>query len=690
VSSIGDAPSDDEDSAPPPIAPDAATIPAPNVPAAAPHARRKRRTEAELLGPAVELGTRDRRPRDLATRSAIPLVERDVDRAPAAAPEPEDLEDLERSFSGLNIDEADGPELDTAAFVHVDIPPELNTDLSDAVISEVAYALAAAAAAGEVEADPRTLREAEQSSKWPAWQAAIKKEHNALFDMGTFGETVHRLPPGRKAIDSKLVFKTKYMADSSIEREKVRLVANGFSQVPGLDFDETFAPVVKLTSLCILCAMAVWHWLFFDILNVETAYLHGHLEEELYIRLLKGFGPDGDEIKRLVCSIYGLKQSGRVWNELLHEVLTALGYTHLDSEHGLYLWQEGSRYCIIATYVDDMPHLGTDRKVMDEHQERLNRAFKLKKLQVSQLLGMGIAYVRQGQTLVLSQEQYIHEIAAQYGMSDAKFSPTLLSSAVQLTKADCPATNEERNAMAGVPYASLLGSLMFAMLATRPNIAYAIGSLSKFSSNPGLVHWRELKRVVRYLLGTIDLVLVFRGNTRGGELRSQLLHGYTNSDWAGELDKHRSTSGYTFLMAGAAISWSSKLQSTPALLSTEAEYVAGTRATQEALWLCALLGELGFIQLTPTRLLCNNQGALALARNPVNHPRTRHIELRFHMIRKAVSRKLVTLEYCLTEDMTADIFTKGLGSIKHYKFIRMLGMESRSSGSVRIATDPLE
>jgi hypothetical protein len=362
--------------------------------------------------------------------------------------------------------------------------------------------------------------------------------------------------------------------------------------------------------------------------------------------------------------------------------------THLSPDNGLYLWREGSKYCIIATYVDDMPHLGTDRKVMDEHQERLNRSFKLKKLEISQLLGMGITYDCQGQTLVLSQERYIREIAARYGLSDAKPSPTPLSSAVRLTKADCPSTDEDRKAMAGVPYASLLGSLMFAMLATRPDIAYAVGSLSKFSSNPGLVHWQELKRVVRYLLGTIDLVLVFRGNTRDRELRSQLLHGYTDSDWAGEPDKRRSTSGYTFLMAGAAVSWSSKLQSTPALSSTEAEYVAAARTTQEALWLQALLGELGFTQSSPTQLLCDNQGALALARNPVNHPRTRHIELRFHMIRKAVSRKLVALEYCPTEDMTADIFTKGLGSIKHYRFIRMLGMESRSSGSVGIATDP--
>jgi hypothetical protein len=336
VSSVDDAPSDDnnEDGAPPPV-PDAAAIPASNAPGAAPRARCKRRTEAELLGPAIELGVCDCRPRDLATRSAIPLVERGTDRAPAGVPEPEDLEDLERSFSGLNIDKADGPDLDTAVFVYVDIPPELDTDLSDAVMGEIAYALAAAAAAGEAEADPRTLREAEQSSKWPAWQAAIEKEHDALFNMGTFGETVHRLPPGRRAIDSKLVFKTKYLADGSVEREKVRLVAKGFSQVPGLDFDETFAPVVKLTSLRILCAIAVRHRLFFDILDVETAYLHGHLEEELYIQLPKGFGPDGDEIKRLVRSIYGLKQSGRVWNELLHEVLSALGYTRLDSEHGV-------------------------------------------------------------------------------------------------------------------------------------------------------------------------------------------------------------------------------------------------------------------------------------------------------------------------------------------------------------------
>jgi hypothetical protein len=303
-------------------------------------------------------------------------------------------------------------------------------------------------------------------------------------------------------------------------------------------------------------------------------------------------------------------------------------------------------------------------------------------LLMSQLLGIAIRYDRDAQTLELSQERYVHEIAARYGLSDAKHARTPLSSSVRLTKDDCPQTDEERRAMEGVPYASLLGSLMFAMLATRPDIAFAVGSLSKFSSNPGLVHWRELKHVVRYLLGTSDYVLMFRGTQTSGGLWSHLIHGYSDSDWAGELDQRRSTAGYAFLMAGAAISWSSKLQSTPALSSTEAEYVAGSRAAQEAIWLRSLLEELGFSESEPTHLLCDNQGALALARNPVNHPRTRHIQLRFHFIRKAVARKQIFLEYCPTDEMVADVLTKGLGTIKHYKFIRMLGMDSRSSGSV--------
>jgi transposase InsO family protein len=645
------------------------------VPPGGQRAPRRRRTEAELLGPVQDLGQRTRQPRNLDTRSAIPLTARaqrnEHDAPPAQAP-PAPFHPAEPGAQDAE-DDADADE----PVAHMAVPAELDARLEDRIASELAFALAAGTSSGEIEGDPRTLREAEQSAKWPSWETGIDKEHNSLVLMGTFGETVDHLPPGRFAIDSKLVFRTKLLADGSVDKEKVRLVAKGFSQRPGQDFDETFAPVVKFTSLRVLCCLAVRHCLFFDLLDVETAYLHGRLEEELYIRLPKGFGPDGGKVKRLLRSIYGLKQAGRVWNELLCSELEKLGYRRLESDYGIYIFHgEGDTFCIIATYVDDMPHLGNDLSLMRDHQDRLNRVFKLKRLELSQLLGMAITYDRDAQTLVLSQRRYIREMATRYGLSDAKPAPTPLSSSVRLTKEDCPTTEDERLAMNGLPYASLLGSLMFAMLATRPDIAYAVGALSKFSSNPGLVHWRELKRVLRYLLGTIDTALVFRGALPHTGLSSHLVHGYTDSDWAGELDKRRSTAGYVFLMAGAAISWSSKLQSTPALSSTEAEYVAASRAAQEAIWLRALLDELGFGEPGPTLLLCDNQGALALARNPVNHPRTRHIALRFHFIRKAVSRKQIQLEYCPTEEMAADVFTKGLGFIKHRKFTDLMGMGS--------------
>jgi hypothetical protein len=223
---------------------------------------------------------------------------------------------------------------------------------------------------------------------------------------------------------------------------------------------------------------------------------------------------------------------------------------------------------------------------------------------------------------------------------------------------------------------------MYAMLGTRPDIAYAVGALSKFSSNFGLVHWQEAMRVLCYLAGTKHHGLRFDGK-RGADMSSVIL-GYTDSDWAGDVDTRRSTGGYVFLMSGAAISWSSKLQTSPALSSTEAEYMACTRAAQEAIWLRQLLEELGFPQSAPTTILGDNQGAIALAKNPANHPRTKHIGLRFHFIRFAISDSKVELEYVSTNDMAADGLTKPLTGPKHEHFLRLIGMDIRLSGSVRI------
>jgi len=224
---------------------------------------------------------------------------------------------------------------------------------------------------------------------------------------------------------------------------------------------------------------------------------------------------------------------------------------------------------------------------------------------------------------------------------------------------------------------------MYAMLGTRPDIAFAVGVLSKYSSNPGPIHWDQAVHVLLYLIGTKNHGLTFDGNNQDSDDLSSIILGYTDSDWAGDIDTHRSTSGYVFLMCGAAISWSSKLQTSPALSSTEAEYMACTHTAQEAIWLRQLLEQLVFKQSSPTDLLGDNQGAIALAKNPGDHPRTKHIELRYHFIRFAISDGHILLDYIPTSEMAADGLTKGLGGEKHSIFLHMLGLKPRPSGSVR-------
>jgi hypothetical protein len=234
--------------------------------------------------------------------------------------------------------------------------------------------------------------------------------------------------------------------------------------------------------------------------------------------------------------------------------------------------------------------------------------------------------------------------------------------------------------MKSYPYQGLIGTEMYAMLGTRPDIAFAVGKLSQFNANPGKVHWDQAIHLLRYLAGTKDYCLEFNG--KSNEDMSSLILGYTDSDWAGDIDTRRSTSGYVFLMCGGAVSWSSRLQASPALSSTEAEYMACTRAAQEAIWLRQLLEQLGFKQ-TPTQLLGDNQGSIALAKNPGNHPRTKHIQLRYHFIRFAITDGQILLDYVPTSEMAADGLTKSLTGEKHDVFVRMLGMKSRPSGSVR-------
>ena len=217
-------------------------------------------------------------------------------------------------------------------------------------------------------------------------------------------------------------------------------------------------------------------------------------------------------------------------------------------------------------------------------------------------------------------------------------------------------------------YQSALGALMYAMLATRPDIAFAVRMLSKHAATPGQEHMTALKRVYRYLRGTSDAHLIFRGDAK-----NELL-GYVDADWAADINDRRSVTGYIFILAGAAISWLLKKQSSVALSSTKAEYMAATAATKEAVWLRKLFDELATISSCPTMLLIDNQSAKALAKNAMFHDRTKHIAIRHHFIREKLDSGEIAVDYVLTSDQTADILTKGLTREKHVRFSVGMGI----------------
>lgn len=619
-----------------PYSPD---LPPPNDPPPAPPARR-RRTELELLGPVPEVdGPRARR---------LPARFREEPDIPPDPPQPPE------AAPGDRPDVAEGVAMAFVATVHA-----------------------------QGASEPRTLQEALRGPDSASWLKAVDKELKSLIDMGTF-EFIDNLPKGRRAISSKLVFKIKRLPDGTIERYKARLVARGFSQMPGLDFDEVFSPVVKLTSIRVLCALAVRLGLHFHHLDVDTAFLNGELEEELYMRLPNGISEHSGKIVRLRRSIYGLKQASRVWNKLLDAELEKLGFRRIHADYCIYVLQRGKSICFIAVYVDDIGILCDDLKFMQEIKHRIGQRFKIKDLGViSQLLGIAIDYDQEKRVLRLSQTRYIEESLKRFHCDDGITRRTPLSSGVKLSKADSPSTDAEKEAMADrlTLYQALIGTLMYAMLASRPDIAFAVGILSRYCSNPGEIHLNEALHCLRYLGGTKDWVIEYDG-TIIDELISLIL-GYSDSDWAGDVDTRRSTSGYVFLMCGAAISWSSKLQTSPALSSTEAEYMALTRTAQEAIWLRQLLEQLGFQQTKPTRLLGDNMSSIALSKNPADHPRTKHIQLCHHFIRFAISDGQIDLEYVPTAQQAADGLTKGLSGEKHMAFVRMLGMKPRPSGSVK-------
>ena len=509
------------------------------------------------------------------------------------------------------------------------------------------------ASTSESQDDPKTLKEAQSHADWSEWQQAMDREINTLKSAGTWIDVPR--PTNKNIVGSKWVFRIKRKADGSIEKYKARLVAQGFTQKFGVDYFDTFSPVAKLSSFRTILAIAARNDWDADTFDFNGAYLNGKLgdNEEIYMKPPPGYANEGEHVKRLLKSLYGLKQARRKWYDTLSHALTDLGFQVNDADPGVFSSQVENHTTILAIHVDDCLITGSSPKLIADYKQKLNERYSLTDLgPVHWLLGIKITRNREARTLSLSQIAYIDTILSRFSLSDAKPLASPISPGTTLSKADAPSDATEMTQMKKIPYREAVGSLMYAAVATRPDITFAISTLSQFLENPGLVHWEAVKRVLRYLSGTKTHALTY------GNERHDLL-GYTDADGASQDHRH-AISGYAFLIDGAAISWASRKQELVTLSTAEAEYVAATHAAKECIWLRRFITPLFGHDTTPTTLYCDNQAALHLATDDNYHARTKHIDIRFHFIRQTITDGAISIEYCPTQDMTADILTKAL------------------------------
>ncbi|KAJ9546887.1 hypothetical protein OSB04_019430 [Centaurea solstitialis] len=487
--------------------------------------------------------------------------------------------------------------------------------------------------------EPTSYKEVSSSS---LWQAAMQEELQALTKAQTWDPVP--LPPGKRPIGSKWVFKIKTKSDGSVDRYKARLVAKGFNQEYGIDYEETFAPVARVTSVRSLLAIAVTkRWPLFQM-DVKNAFLNGDLSEEVYMTPPPGVSLPSGHVCRLRKALYGPKQAPRAWFEKFSTTVLSFGFSASQYDSGLFTRHTEAGSIMLLLYVDDMIITGNDSTGIASLKQSLSSTSEMKDLGKLHYF-LGLEVLSDTSDTYLCQEKYISDLLSKAGLSDTKVASTPLEHNLHLTpSAGTPLQDPTR-------YRQLVGYLVYLTI-TRPDIAYAVHTVSQFMAAPRFDNYAALLRILRYLKGTMFHGLYFSSTS------SLVLRGFSDADWDSDMTDRRSTTGYCFFLGDSLISWRSKKQSLTARSSTEAEYRALADTSQELIWLRWLFSDMGAPQKSPTPLWCDKNSAIQIPYNDVFHERTKHIEIDCHFVRQHVVRKTIQLYPISTLDQPADIFTK--------------------------------
>jgi hypothetical protein len=491
------------------------------------------------------------------------------------------------------------------------------------------------------ESEPSSYQEAIAN---PGWQAAIQSEVNSILKNETW-EVIDR-PTNRSPITSKWLFKIKKCGDNM--KQKARIVARGFQQREGVDYQDIFAPVVRWSTIRTIVALAAKNNWPIHQLDVCTAFLNGTLNEDVVMEIPEGFPYAGNPLKacRVKRALYGLKQSPKAWYSRIDAWLISQGLTRSEYDPNLYFSTRNGKRTFILLYVDDLLITGDDSERIANLKDALKREFEMTDLGAANVY-LGAEIRRCARGILLTQTSYIHKLLAKYGLTNCN--PSQLPMDPNLTlqrQMNSEAVDTEL-------YRSMVGSLIY-VTNTRPDICYAVSTVARYMDSPQTPHLQAAKRILRYLQGTADFGLFFSSDN------SEQFHTYTDADWGRDIDTRRSTSGILHKLGTASIFWTSKLQPTVSLSSTEAEYRVLTDASKDIIYFRKLLEEIGINIDQPTNILTDNQSSIKLVDNPVMHTRTKHIGIQAHFIREAAQAGHVQVTFTPTALQQADFLTKPL------------------------------
>ncbi|CAI7897223.1 unnamed protein product [Closterium sp. NIES-53] len=498
----------------------------------------------------------------------------------------------------------------------------------------------------EMPGEPATLKEALESSDAEEWKKAMESELKSIEENGTW-ELVE-LPEGRKAITSKLLFKIKSDADGKIERYKSRLVAKGYQKKKKVDYKELFAPVVKpTTQRTLLAGAAIKGWVVKQM-DVTTAFLNGVLEEEIFMAQPEGFDDGSGRVLRLKKALYGLKQAPRQWYLKLRGVLEEIGFTPSTANHSLFMLGEGEQRGFMVVYVDDILIFSPSSDLVKEVMLKVQDKFKCKALgDVSFYLGLHIERDVEKRCMRVHQRKYLEALAANFGQSEGHVATPFPSGFKCVKGPEEESVGEEERPR----FHSLVGSLMYAAVNTRPDVAFATGQLARVVQCPNEKQGAD-----------------------GVESGRLFLTAFSVASFASEPEDMTSVGGFICCVGGGPTAWESKKQVDQALSLVESEYMALFRAVREIVSQRRLLAELGEEQQGPTPLYCDSQGAIALAKNPVLHGLTKHMRVKWHWTRSMVAAGEIELHYVKTTGQPADMMTKRLVEQQHWKCCKLAGM----------------